>query len=753
MANMTSVESMIHKQLEQRSKRKAESSADESSDNEEDASSGDEFEAADDGDANEKSATSDDSDASENSDDGSNAASDEESAEDSASGSEGESDNDEEEEDDVDEMDAEPVDTGKRIAKGSEEEEALAGTCGFDELHLSRPLLKAVYELGYTRATPIQAAVIPAGVKGQDIEASAVTGSGKTAAFMLPILERLMYRSRRTAATRVLVLLPTRELAVQCVSMTRRLAAYMDLRVCLVVGGLATTPQEVELRTRPDIVVATPGRLADLLRNSMAIALEDVEILVLDEADRLLETGFRDEIEEIIKLCPTQRQTLLFSATLTEGVNRLASLALKNPLRVAVDPMFSTARKLTQEVIRVRHQHENSRQATVLALCLRTFKKGVLVFVPRRTDCHRMRLVLGLSGLKAGELHGDMTQLQRLEALEEFRDGKVDYLVATDVAARGLDVAGVFTVINMYMPKTMRDYVHRVGRTARAGRVGRAVTLVGDRERTLLKAVIKHAKDAVKRRVVPVAAIEACQDSINNMYDEITRILQQEREEREILKAEMQATKANNIIEHAEEIHKRPAKTWMVSERNKKEIRDRAYEETLEEGAAAGNEDAAAELTQRRSKKPRTGKKGKFNANDDDDDDDDDSPAEKKPKRDKYAGMPRAKRRRMQQDAGEDETDAARLARKADAAVRRKKRESRDKEKQGIREKHRAAKGKSPKKARPAAAAAPARGPKKPNLEHDVASGSVTTGRSLGKRPFKKPGANAFKSKRRHKRR
>ncbi len=284
----------------------------------------------------------------------------------------------------------------------------------FSSLNLSKPLLRAVADLGFVTATPIQAAVIPIALTGADVLANAVTGSGKTAAFMLPILERLLYRPRRVPTTRVVVLTPTRELAAQCQSMSENLARYTDVRVCLIVGGLSVQLQEAALRQSPDIVVATPGRLIDHLRNSRSVHLEDVEVLVLDEADRLLEMGFIDEVREVVRACPKGRQTMLFSATLTDQVNDLARLSLHEPKKVAVDAMYSLADHLVQEFIRIRPTREADREAIVLALCARSFRERVIVFFRSKQHCHRMAILFGLHQLNCAELHGNLTQTQRL---------------------------------------------------------------------------------------------------------------------------------------------------------------------------------------------------------------------------------------------------------------------------------------------------------------------------------------------------
>lgn len=250
----------------------------------------------------------------------------------------------------------------------------------FIELNLSRPLLRACEALGYSKPTPIQSAVIPLAMNGSDICGSAVTGSGKTAAFALPTLERLLFRPKRVPAIRVLILTPTRELAVQVHSMIEKLAQFTDIRCCLVVGGLSTKVQEAALRSMPDVVVATPGRMIDHLRNSMSVDLEDLAVLILDEADRLLELGFSAEIRELVRLCPKRRQTMLFSATMTEEVDELIKLSLTKPSRLSADPSKTLPQTLTQEVVRIRRMREVNQEAVLLALCSKTFTSKVIIF-------------------------------------------------------------------------------------------------------------------------------------------------------------------------------------------------------------------------------------------------------------------------------------------------------------------------------------------------------------------------------------
>lgn len=284
----------------------------------------------------------------------------------------------------------------------------------FSGMNLSRPLLRALTALSLAVPTPIQARAIPLALLGRDILGSAVTGSGKTAAFMVPILERLCYRDRGRGgqACRVLVLCPTRELAVQCEAVGKALAEKggMDVRFALLVGGLSLNAQAHTLRTLPDILIATPGRLIDHLTNTPSFTLSALDVLVIDEADRMLEAGFTDELEEIIKACPRSRQTMLFSATMTDSVDELVKLSLDRPIRVFVDPKRNTASELTQEFVRIRS--DETRSPSLLALCKRTVRERCIIFFRSKALAHQMRVVFGLCDLKAAELHGNLTQEQ-----------------------------------------------------------------------------------------------------------------------------------------------------------------------------------------------------------------------------------------------------------------------------------------------------------------------------------------------------
>ncbi|XP_071691532.1 DEAD-box ATP-dependent RNA helicase 28-like [Rutidosis leptorrhynchoides] len=441
----------------------------------------------------------------------------------------------------------------------------------FMDLHLSRPLLRACEALGYSKPTPIQAACIPLALTGRDICGSAITGSGKTAAFVLPTLERLLFRPKHRPAIRVLILTPTRELAAQIHSMIGKLAQFItDIRCCLVVGGLSTKAQEAALRSLPDIVVATPGRIIDHLRNSMSVDLDDLAVLILDEADRLLELGFDAEIRELVRLCHKGRQTMLFSATMTEQVDELIKLLLNKPLRLSADKFIKRLSTLTEEVVRIRRMREGNQEAVLLALCSTTFTSKVIIFSGTKQAAHRLKILFGLAGFKAAELRGNLTQAQRLDALELFRRQEVDFLIATNVAARGLDIIGVKTVINYECPRDLTSYVHRVGRTARAGREGYAVTFVTDNDLSLLKAIVKRAGSKLKSRIVAEQSITKWSQMIEEMEDQVASILKEERDQMALRKAEMEADKAENMITHRDEIFSRPKRTWFVTEKEKK---------------------------------------------------------------------------------------------------------------------------------------------------------------------------------------
>ncbi|XP_035730261.1 probable ATP-dependent RNA helicase DDX27 [Vespa mandarinia] len=443
----------------------------------------------------------------------------------------------------------------------------------FQQMNLSRPLLKAITTMNFVHPTPIQAATIPFALMGRDICGCAATGTGKTAAYMLPTLERLLYRPLNgPAISRVLVLVPTRELGVQVYQVTKQLSQFTTIEIGLSVGGLDVKIQETVLRKNPDIVIATPGRLIDHLTNTPTFSLDSIEVLILDEADRMLDEYFAEQMKHIIKQCSRNRQTILFSATMTEEVKDLATMSLDKPVKVFVDSNQEVAFNLRQEFIRIRKEREGDREAILAALICRTFHDHTMVFVQTKKQAHRLHILLGLLGIKVGELHGNLTQPQRLENLRKFKEEEIDILLATDVAARGLDISGVKTVINFVMPVTIKHYIHRVGRTARAGRGGVSVSLAGEQERGLVKEIIKQAKNPVKNRIIPPDIIDKYNKKLQSLEPDMERILQEEKNERELAKIENQANRAENLLKGSDDKNHR---SWFQSAKERKREKEK----------------------------------------------------------------------------------------------------------------------------------------------------------------------------------
>lgn len=316
---------------------------------------------------------------------------------------------------DVEEQD--PEEAAKKAAFFAPEEEGNdmrkndAGV-NFQNMNLSRPILRGLASVGFTTPTLIQQKTIPVALLGKDVVGGAVTGSGKTAAFIVPILERLLFRPKKVPTSRVVILCPTRELAMQCHSVAIKLAAFTDIKFALAVGGLSLKVQEQELRQRPDVIIATPGRFIDHMRNSTGFSVESIEIFVMDEADRMLEDGFADELNEIINTIPKARQTMLFSATMTDTVDKLIRMGMQRPVRIMVDTKMSTVKTLVQEFVRIRPQREHLRMAMLMLLCKEYFHQRVIVFFRSKALAHKTRVLFGVYGLKAAELHGSLSQEQ-----------------------------------------------------------------------------------------------------------------------------------------------------------------------------------------------------------------------------------------------------------------------------------------------------------------------------------------------------
>jgi ATP-dependent RNA helicase RhlE len=376
------------------------------------------------------------------------------------------------------------------------EQAAATETRTFDELGLSAEALSAVRDAGYQHPTPIQAQAIPLILKGRDVMGLAQTGTGKTAAFTLPIVDRLLEGPRRT---RALVLTPTRELCVQVEESVRKYARHAELGAATVYGGVPIEPQQKRLRAGVDIVVATPGRLIDHLERQNVV-FDDLEVLVLDEADRMLDMGFAPQINRIVEQIPSYRQTLLFSATMPPEVEALARKYLRKPVVVQVGRRSQAANTVTHAVYPVPRE----RKSALLATLLREDRlDSVLVFTRTKHGADRVVRHLERDGIESAALHADKTQPQRARALEDFRSGRVRVLVATDIAQRGLDITGISHVINYDVPQQAEDYVHRIGRTGRAAKEGDAFTFMSPDEIAMVRLIERVIGQPIPRISVP----------------------------------------------------------------------------------------------------------------------------------------------------------------------------------------------------------------------------------------------------------
>ncbi len=367
----------------------------------------------------------------------------------------------------------------------------------FSALHLHPSLLQGLKELGFARPTPIQADAIPPALAGRDLLACAMTGSGKTAAFLLPILHKLIDRPRRT--TRALVLTPTRELAAQILESLNEIAVHTPITAAAIFGGVGMGPQEHAFRSGVDVLIATPGRLLDHLRSPYA-KLDTIEYLVLDEADRMLDMGFLPEIKKILKFVPTKRQTLFFSATMPDPIARLSHEMLQQPATINLERKAAPAVGITQAVYPVAQELKSGLLVTLLN---RGEMPQALVFTRTKHRANRLADQLVKQGIKADRIHGNRSQPQRTAALAGFKDGLLQVLVATDIVARGIDVEALGHVVNFDVPHMPEDYIHRVGRTARAELTGEAYTFVAPDEETDLKAIERAIGKRLPRVTLP----------------------------------------------------------------------------------------------------------------------------------------------------------------------------------------------------------------------------------------------------------
>ena len=367
-------------------------------------------------------------------------------------------------------------------------------TITFDSLNLAPEILKAIQEQGYTQPTPIQQQAIPLVLEGRDLMAGAQTGTGKTAAFTLPLLQKLLPQASTSASparhpVRALILTPTRELAIQVEESVKAYGKHVPLRSLVVFGGVDIKTQTPHLMRGVEILVATPGRLLDHVE-SRTVQLGQVQMLILDEADRMLDMGFLPDLKRILDLLPKQRQNLMFSATFSNDIKRLADDFLTNPTLIEVARSNATNDNVEQKILKVSADDKHA----VLAEILRSENAQAIVFTKTKLTASRLARLLQRDGIAADAIHGDKSQQERIQALEAFKQGKVTTLVATDVAARGLDIDSLPLVINYEIPHAPEDYVHRIGRTGRAGAKGVAISLVAPDEEKYLKEIEKLIK-------------------------------------------------------------------------------------------------------------------------------------------------------------------------------------------------------------------------------------------------------------------
>ncbi len=393
-----------------------------------------------------------------------------------------------------------PAATEAAAAPVADAAPAAEATVRFADFGLSPDILRALSDQGYVHPTPIQAQAIPIVLQGRDVMGAAQTGTGKTAGFSLPIIQLLLAHASSSMSparhpVRALVLTPTRELAVQVAENVKAYARHTPLRSTVVFGGMDMAPQTAALRAGVEIVIATPGRLLDHVQQK-TLNLSQVQILVMDEADRMLDMGFLPDLQRIINMLPKQRQNLMFSATFSPEIKKLAGSFLNEPLLIEVARSNQTADRVTQVVYKVADEHKRD---VVAHLIRGRDLKQILIFSNTKIGASRLARSLEQEGVKCTAIHGDKTQQERMAALEAFKKGEIDVLVATDVAARGLDISDLPCVINFDLPYNAEDYVHRIGRTGRAGASGDAISIFSDKDERLLLDIEKLIKQTITR--------------------------------------------------------------------------------------------------------------------------------------------------------------------------------------------------------------------------------------------------------------
>ena len=462
----------------------------------------------------------------------------------------------------------------------------------FTNFNLSKLIIKALSELEYYTPTKVQEKVIPIALNGHDIFVNSETGSGKTACFLLPIVQRIILSrsakenkknkndSSQTIQNQALIIVPTRELALQCNEMLKKFLKYIELNYIFLCGGLSIENQLSQMKNKiPDIIISTPGRLLDLIYNNKNVSLEHINILVLDEADKLLELGFKDAIFEILELIKKNknRQTLLFSATLNPKLLDLGEHALTNPIKIKI-AQSAILTNLSQSIVRLKftnleQNNYEKRMAYLISIIKGKKLNRTIIFFNTKQDCHKCILFFKKFGLEScAELHGNISQTERIKSLEDFQKGDVKFLLATDIAGRGIDIEKVKCVINFQMPLIGERYIHRVGRTARKGYIGEAITICDDKERLVLKKVFKKEKIEISVKPIKIKneEIKDLYKKIMNYKDEVEEKIVDEKAEKQFEMTERDIEKTMNIKLHQNEIKNRPKKIWYETTKEKR---------------------------------------------------------------------------------------------------------------------------------------------------------------------------------------
>ncbi|CAD2106180.1 ATP-dependent RNA helicase DRS1, putative [Plasmodium vinckei lentum] len=532
--------------------------------------------------------------------------------------------------------------TGEGVENEEKENLLIEKNTLWSDLHISKPLLKVLYELKFENPTYIQKDVIPLALEGKSILANSETGSGKTLAFVLPMLERLLYspnikmrRENRKSVniTKALILLPTRELAMQCYDVINSLIKYSPITCSLFCGGIDPKEQENEYKKKKDIFVCTPGRILDLLLNSSNDFIDYLEIVIFDEADKLLELGFKEECLKILDVCKFKKQILFFSATLTKDIKELANFSLRNPIFIQSEnknkdsknkqtnknlKSFKISENLHQEFLNIIN--EKYRKATLLHLCNEVYKNHCIIFFKTRKETHLMYILLKLLDFKCEELHGLMTQKKRIESILRFKNQEVDFLLCTELASRGIDIDHVKYVVNYSLPANVVKYVHRIGRTARIGKKGTACTFFLPKEKENVKKIIKGVKknnnSKIYKRVISEEKILHWDSIIKKNKKKMKEILENENVEKEIEKSNISINKIKNLITFKDEIYNRPKKTWFISSKEKSQLRKMNFKNGIMKSEGYLNKDGEKKMERNKSNENNNNRSKKHNSND-----------------------------------------------------------------------------------------------------------------------------------------